>query len=249
MGLDRNSLSAEGAGGTLKQETPHKNPTQLHCCQILIPPDSSSMCVHTHVNTHVCTRMCTVNTCMHMCAHKVHVHSHISTCVCMHTNMHAHICDTYVHRTCVHAHVFTQRLQDDFCNARFQLEALRVTGVLRAWSGILVKEHQAVSCCPHVLGQGGGPWSLLPHSAHTEPTIHAVGRHHTPASSSHTLYMCRKRSLWLVLPTLPLFLSIHLTKLRRQPGFKSPAHSSMAEATWRPRNPGRGGKVGRTQEV
>ena len=107
MGLDRNSLSAEGAGGTLKQETPHKNPIQLHCCQILIPPDSSSMCVHTHVNTHVCTRMCTVNTCMHMCAHKVHVHSHISTCVCMHTNMHAHICDTYVHRTCVHAHVFS----------------------------------------------------------------------------------------------------------------------------------------------
>ena len=99
---------------------------------------------------------------------------------------------THMQKSNTHAHVFTQRLQDDFCNARFQLEALRVTGVLRAWSGILVKEHQAVSCCPHVLGQGGGPWSLLPHSAHTEPTIHAVGRHHTPASSSHTLYMCRK---------------------------------------------------------
>lgn len=97
-------------------------------------------------------------------------------------------------------------------------------------------------------GTGQGPWSPLPRSVHTEPTT-LVGRHHTPASSSHTLYTRSKSSLWLLLPALPLFLSTHLTKLRRQPGFKFPAHSSMAEATWKPRNPRRGGKAGRTQEV
>ena len=116
-------------------------------------------CMHMH--EHMCEHMCA-----HVCAHK-YTCTHIFTCArVMHANMHAHICDVCVHGTCVRAHVFTQRLQDDFCIARFQLEALRVTGALRAWSGILVKENQAVSCFPHVLGQGGGlgPHYLVQHT-------------------------------------------------------------------------------------
>lgn len=64
----------------------------------------------------------------------------------MHTCLHVH----------VHAHVFTHRLRGDLCMARFQLEVLWVTRVLRAWGGILATEDQAVSCWPHTLGQGGG---------------------------------------------------------------------------------------------
>lgn len=100
MGLDRNSLSAEGAGGTLKQETPHKNPTQLHCCQILIPPDSSSMCVHTHVNTHVCTRMCTVNTCVH--TKYACTHTYPRACACTRTCMHISVTRMCTGHACMH---------------------------------------------------------------------------------------------------------------------------------------------------
>lgn len=188
--------------------------------------------------THVCTDV-QVHAHISTCAHE-HMHT-IVTCVCtrdMHTCLHVHM----------HAHVFTHRLRGDLCMARFQLEALRVTRVLRAWGGILATENQAVSCWPHALGQGRGrgPCYLV---QGTQGPLHTWGGSaHLHLPKLHAC-MCSRGSLWPLHPAPPLLLSTHLTKWRRQPGFQLLAHNSMVEATWRPGNPEREGKAGRTQEV
>ena len=80
VGLDRNSLSAEGAGGTPKQEMPRKIPLSCITAKFsfpqIVPP--KYMHTHTHTNTHVYICMCT---CVHTSTRAlIYPHVHIHTC-------------------------------------------------------------------------------------------------------------------------------------------------------------------------
>lgn len=84
VGLDRNSMSAEGAGGTPKQEMPRKIPLSCITAKFSFPQIVPPKYMHTHTHEH---------TCIHMHVHvrtQVHVHSHIHKCV--HTRAHGHVC-------------------------------------------------------------------------------------------------------------------------------------------------------------
>lgn len=86
VGLDRNSLSAEGAGGTPKQEMPRKIPLSCITAKFsfpqIVPP--KYMHTHTHTRTHMYTYACAC-----VCT-QVHVHSYIHTCI--YTRAHEHVC-------------------------------------------------------------------------------------------------------------------------------------------------------------